>query len=136
MATACHGCARRSVTRRPDQEPWANIRSASTTSGAGDAKIKRPRRAQGTGRRQASPHRLAGRYGPRTPVTLTLTIRTSAEVWCEVLTDEGRFFVSFDASVFDLVQQVIRGGHTVEPLSTSLDRTHRSGKGHLANPPA
>lgn len=122
------------MTRRPDQEPWANIRSASTTSGDETANIKRPRRARSARRRQAPPHRLAGRYGPRTPVTLTLTIRTSSEVWCEVLSDEGRFYVAFDASVFDLVQQVIHGGHWVEDMSTGLDRQHRSGKGHLANP--
>lgn len=65
---------------------------------------------------------------------MTVTIRTSSEVWAEVVTDEGRFFVPFDASVFDLVQQIIRGGHWVEPLSPSVDIEHRRGKGHLANP--
>jgi hypothetical protein len=65
---------------------------------------------------------------------MTVTIRTGADVWAEVITDEGRFFVPFDASVFALVQQIIQGGHWVEPLSASTDLTHRSGKGHLANP--
>lgn len=114
-----------------NQEPWVNIRSASTTRAAEDAKIKRPRRAGNASRRQATPHRLASRYGPRTPVTMTLTIRTGADVWCEVVTDEGRFYVPFDASVFDLVQQVIRGGHWVEPLTAGVHMTHMSGKGHL-----
>lgn len=120
------------MTLGPDQQPWTNIRSVSTTPDKRDAKIKRPRRAQSSRRRQATPHRLASRYGIRTPVTLTLRIHHRADLWCEVITDEGRFFVAFDASVFALVEQVIRGGHTVEPLSTTLDREHRSGKGHLA----
>lgn len=95
-------------------------------------KIKRPRRASVAGRRQASPHRLAATYGPRTPVTMTVTIRTGADVWAEVLTDQGRFFVPFDASVFDLVQQIIRGGHWVEPMTFGLQRTHSSGRAHLS----
>lgn len=114
-----------------NQEPWVNIRSASTTRASDMGKIRRPRRASVAGRRKASPHRLASTYGPRTPVTMTITIRTSAEVWAEVLTDEGRFFVPFDASVFDLVQQIIRGGHYVEAMTFGLQRTHSSGKGHL-----
>lgn len=118
----------------PEQDPWLELRAASTTSGSGVGKIRRPRRARTQRRRQAAPHRLASRYGPRTPVTMTVTIRTSSEVWAEVVTDEGRFFVPFDASVFDLVQQIIRGGHWVEPLSPSVDIEHRRGKGHLANP--
>jgi hypothetical protein len=116
------------------QEPWTNIRSASTTTSDKVGKIKRPRRARFTGRRQATPHRLAATYGPRTPVTMTVTIRTGADVWAEVLTDEGRFFVPFDASVFDLVQQIIRGGHWVEPMTFGLQRTHSSGRSHLNRP--
>lgn len=64
---------------------------------------------------------------------MTVTIRTGADVWAEVVTDEGRFFVAFDASVFDLVQQVIRGGHQVEPLTASTGLSHRSGISHLTN---
>jgi len=115
----------------PDQDPWTNLRSASTTYGAKDAKIKRPRRARTQRRRQAAPHRLAVRYGPRTPVTMTVRIRTGADVWAEVITDEGRFFVPFDASVFDLVQQIIKGGHWVEPLGASTGVEHRSGVSKL-----
>ena len=65
---------------------------------------------------------------------MTVTIRTGADVWAEVVTDEGRFFVAFDASVFDLVQQIIRGGHIVEPLGVVTELTHRQGVGHLGNP--
>lgn len=65
---------------------------------------------------------------------MTVTIRTGADVWAEVVTDEGRFFVPFDASVFDLVQQIIHGGHLVEPLGSMTRMTHDQGKGHLANP--
>lgn len=109
------------------QEPWVNVRSASTTSPPKPSTIKRPRRARSQQRGAAAPHRLASRLGPRTPVTLTVTIRTGADVWAEVLTDQGRFYVAFDASVFDLVQQVIRGGHQVEPLSSQLGLAHRRG---------
>lgn len=119
------------MTRGADQEPWANIRSASNTSSSKSAKIKRPRRATGKQRRQAPPAGLAARYGARTPVTMTVTIRTGADVWAEVLTEHGRFFVAFDASVFDLVQQIIRGGHIVEELSASLLVTHRRGISNL-----
>lgn len=63
---------------------------------------------------------------------MTVTIRTGADVWAEVVTDEGRFFVPFDASVFDLVQQIIRGGHWVEPLGGASLLAHQRGKGHLA----
>lgn len=62
---------------------------------------------------------------------MTVTIRTGADVWAEVVTDEGRFFVNFDASVFDLVQQIIRGGHLVEPLTASTGLSHRRGISHL-----
>lgn len=58
---------------------------------------------------------------------MTVTIRTGADVWAEVATDEGRFFVPFDASLFDLVQQVIRGGHWIEEHSASTGLTHRQG---------
>lgn len=114
------------------EQPWVNIRSASTTRASGDAKIKRPRRARSQRRRQAAPHRLARLYGPRTPVTMTVTIRGGASLWAEVVTDEGRFFVPFDASVFDLVQQIIRGGHQVDELAASTRLTHRRGISALA----
>lgn len=116
-----------------NQQPWTNIRSASTTSSDKAGKIKRPRRARSQRRRQAAPHRLAAKFGPRTPVTMTVTIRTGADVWAEVLTDEGRFFVPFDASVFDLVQQIIRGGHWVEDLTAGLRSEHAKGKQGLTS---
>lgn len=62
---------------------------------------------------------------------MTVTIRTGADMWAEILTDQGRFFVPFDASVFALVQQIITGGHWIEPLSTILGSQHRSGVAHL-----
>lgn len=65
---------------------------------------------------------------------MTVTIRTGADVWAEVVTDEGRFFVPFDASVFDLVQQIIKGGHWVEELTGSTGLSHRSGISHLNGP--
>ena len=114
------------------EQPWVNIRSASTTRAAAKGKIRRPRRARITSRRQAAPHPLASTYGPRTPVTMTVTIRTSSEVWAEVVTEAGRFFVPFDASVFDLVQQIIRGGHWVDEPTASTTSAHRRGKGRLA----
>lgn len=120
-----------SMTISPDQQPWTNIRSVSTTSSPGGGKIRRPRRAQTSRRRQATPHRLASRYGVHTPVTMTLTVRTGADIWMEVLTDQGRFYVAFDASVFALVEQVIRGGHMVEELSAQLGLTHRQGVSEL-----
>lgn len=63
---------------------------------------------------------------------MTVTIRRGAEMWAEVLTDQGRFFVPFDASVFDLVQQIIRGGHYVEEMTAGPMLTHSQGKGHLS----
>lgn len=63
---------------------------------------------------------------------MTITIRTSAEVWAEVVTEAGRFFVSFDASVFDLVQQIIKGGHAVEELSAAVGLQHRQGVSRLS----
>lgn len=114
------------------QEPWANIRPVSTTSASEVGKIKRPRRANSTGRRQAAPSRLAATEGPRAPVTLTLRLRTGADAWLEVITDEGRFFCAFDVSAFALVEQVIRGGHWVEPLGPSTLVSHRRGKSALS----
>lgn len=112
-------------------EPWANIRSVSTTSQTSNAKIKRPRRAGTKQRRKAAPSRLAARDGVRAPVTLTLRLRTGADAWLEVITEEGRFFCAFDVSAFALVEQVIRGGHWVEPLSGGLLRVHRQGSAAL-----
>lgn len=123
----------RRMAMLPNPEPWANVRSASTTHIAQSGKIRRPRRAQSSRRRQAAPHRLASKFGPRTPVTMTVTIRTGADVWAEVVTDQGRFFVAFDASLFDLVQQIIQGGHLVEPLTASTGLAHRRGISALGN---
>lgn len=115
----------------PDQEPWQELPRPSTTRGSKGAKIRRPRRAQSASRRQATPHRLAGLYGLQTPVTVTLRLRVGADVWVEVITDQGRFFVPFDGTLYGLVKQVIEGGHMVEPLSTIVATEHRRGKGHL-----
>lgn len=119
----------------PDQQPWVELPRPSTTGASKSSKIKRPRRVQSAGRRQATPHRLAGLYGLQTPVTLTLRIRVSAEVWIEVLSDQGRFFVPFDGTVYGLVEQVIRGGHQVDKLSTILASDHRKGVQALQHPP-
>lgn len=115
----------------PDQQPWTNLRSASTTSLPKEGKIGRPRRAKSRRRQAAAPHRLASRYGLQAPVTLTLRLHQRADLWMEVTTDQGRFFVPFDASIFDLVKQVIQGGHQVEPLTASTAVAHRSGIRHL-----
>lgn len=119
------------MTIGPDQQPWAHVRSASTTGDESGGKIRRPRRAQSARRRQATPHRLAARYGAKTPVTLTLQLHQRADLWMEVTVDQGRFFVPFDASVFDLVQLVIKGGYTVEELTASTALPHRRGKAAL-----
>ncbi len=112
-------------------EPWTNICSASTTSLDETSKIKRPRRAGQKTVSAANPHRLAGLGRAGVPVTLTLTTRRSSELWMEVVSDEGRFFVAWDASVFALVDQVVKGGHLVERSSTSTLLAHRRGKEHL-----
>jgi hypothetical protein len=78
---------------------------------------------------------LASRYGLQTPVTLTLRLRIGADVWVEVVSDQGRFFVPFDGTVYGLVQQVISGGHMVDPLSTMIAMEHRRGVQHLHHPP-
>lgn len=62
---------------------------------------------------------------------MTLRLRTGADAWLEVITDEGRFFCGFDVSAFALVEQVIAGGHWVEPLSGAMVREHKSGIAHL-----
>lgn len=117
------------------QEPWANIRSVSTTSARTNDKIKRPRRAKGS-RGAAAPHRLAKTQGLRAPITVTLQLRTGADAWLEVRTEEGRFFCAFDVSAFALVEQVIRGGHQVERLSGPLLAEHRRGVAYLSTPPS
>lgn len=66
---------------------------------------------------------------------MTVTIRTGADVWAEVSTEQGRFFVPFDSSVFDLVQQIIRGGHRIQPHSAATGLAHRQGVTALKNPP-
>jgi hypothetical protein len=98
------------------------------------ANIKRPRRAPQRTSGVAAPHRLASVLGPRTPVTLTLTVRRGSELWLEVIGDQGRFFLAFDASVFDLVQLVIKGGYLVHDLTGPTLATHQRGKGHLQEP--
>lgn len=95
-------------------EPWSNVRPPSTTSSPQPAKIKRPRRAQSPRRRQATPLKGLRLYGLATPVTLTLTIRHSSNVWIEVSNHEGRFFVNHDGSIYDLVRMVQQGGHIIE----------------------
>jgi hypothetical protein len=49
----------------------------------------------------------------------------------EVVSEEGRFFIPFDASVFEVVQLVIRGGYVVEELTGSTRAAHKRGMGHL-----
>lgn len=119
----------------PDQEPWTELPRPSTTKASKSSKIRRPRRVHSEQRRAAAPHRLARLYGLQTPVTLTLRIRVSTDVWVEVLSDQGRFFVPFDGTVYGLVQQVIQGGHRVDPMSTTLASEHRRGVQALGDPP-
>lgn len=68
-------------------------------------------------------------------MTLTLRLRIGADVWVEVVSDQGRFFVPFDGTVAGLIQQVITGGHLVDPLSTVLASEHSRGVQHLHHPP-
>lgn len=101
-------------------EPYTNLRSASPTISAGDGKIRRPRRAREKRRRATS---LAGAkvHGPYTPVTVTLTLRRGgSEPYIEVRNHEGRFFVEGMSAVIELVQQVIRGGHSIEPMAMDV----------------
>lgn len=60
-----------------------------------------------------------------------MTVRTGADVWMEVKTHEGRFFIPFDASVFDLVQLVIKGGYVIEEHTALTGLEHRQGVGRL-----
>jgi hypothetical protein len=78
-------------------------------------KIKRPRQGHTKRRRQAASLKGLALYGTACPVSLTVTIRRSADIWLEISTAEGRFFINHDASVYDLVRLVQRGGYWIQP---------------------
>lgn len=65
-------------------------------------------------------------YGEKCPVSLTLTIRSSAELWIEVSNAHGRFYVNYDASLLDLIRQVQRGGHWIEDNPSTTRRRNRA----------
>jgi len=98
-----------------EREPWTNIPSVSTTSSARVGKIMRPRQGGTKRRRQAASLKGMRLYGLACPVSMTVTIRRSAEVWLEISTAEGRFFVNQDASVYDLVRLIQQGGYWITP---------------------
>lgn len=97
-----------------EKEPWTNVRSPSTTSSGGNGKIKRPRQGHTKRRRQAAPLKGVRLHGPACPVTLTITVRRSSELWLEISTSEGRFFINGDAGVYDLVRLVQQGGYWIQ----------------------
>lgn len=60
-------------------------------------------------------------HGPYCPVTVTLTLRRGgSEPYIEVRNHEGRFFVEATSALIEVVQQVIRGGHWIEPMGTDV----------------
>lgn len=77
-------------------------------------------------RRQAPPLAGSRLYGLNTPVSVTFTIRTTAEIWIEVSNHEGRFYVNHDASVYALIRQIQQGGHWIED---NPERTRRKRRG-------
>lgn len=99
---------------------WLN--RPSTTSGETEPKMGRSSARRRARRRQASPLPGMRLYGEKCPVSVTFTIRTSAEVWIEVENAHGRFFVNHDASVFDLIRQIQRGGHWIEEKASPTER--------------
>lgn len=66
--------------------------------------------------------------GERCPVSVTFTLRPSAELWVEVSNHEGRFWLNYDASVLDLIHQIQRGGHWLED-NPSTTRRKKRGRG-------
>lgn len=76
-------------------------------------------------RRQATPLPGMRLYGLATPVSVTFTVRTSAEVWIEVSNAHGRFYVNHDASVYDLIRQIQTGGHWIEDNPETVRRRRR-----------
>lgn len=65
-------------------------------------------------------------YGIACPVSVTFTVRTSAEIWIEVSNAHGRFYVNHDASVLDLIRQIQQGGHWIED-NPSTTRNRKRG---------
>lgn len=109
-----------------DDLPYLNTRSVSTTSSGDDGKLSRPRRSRKGQWRVAPPLPGSRLYGRATPVRLTLTPRIGAEVYIEVETSQGRFWVRHDASVLDLAFKIQEGGFTVRPPTGSVARKRGS----------
>lgn len=112
-------------------EPKVWLDRPSTTSAEPEPKMGRSSARKRARRRQASPLPGMRLYGLACPVSVTFTVRTSAEVWIEVSNAHGRFYVNHDASVLDLIRQVQRGGHWIED-NPSTTRNARRGNGKRA----
>lgn len=106
-------------------EPKQWLPQPSTTLGTNEPKMGRSSARRRARRRQAAPLAGARVYGEKCPVSITLTIRTSAEVWIEVSNHEGRFFVNHDASLLELIRQVQRGGHWIEDNPSTIRNRKR-----------
>jgi hypothetical protein len=115
-------------------DPFLILPTPSTTSPRQTVKLTgRASGQERVRRRRADPLGGARLYGPRTPVSVTLTIRSGADMWLEVRAPNGVFFTSPDVCAYDLMQQIITGGHFVreERQRPSTTRSRRSGRGSI-----
>ena len=112
-----------------DDLPRIWLNPPSTTSGETEPKMGRSSARRRARRRQATPLPGSRLYGLRCPVSVTFTVRTSAEIWIEVSNAHGRFYVNHDASVLDLIRQIKQGGHWIEDNpSTTRNRKRARGE--------
>jgi len=102
--------------------PFLNVCSVSTTPEISREKITGRRRSRKGARRVAAPTPGFRLYGRACPVRLTCTPRIGAEVYIEVETSEGRFWVHQDASLLDLITRVQQGGFSIEPRPSTTRR--------------
>lgn len=101
----------------------------SPTSDKSQPKMGRSSARRRAARRQADPLPGMRLYGIACPVSVTFTVRTSAEIWIEVSNAHGRFYVNHDASLLDLIRQVQQGGHWIEDNPSTTRRRRRGTSG-------
>lgn len=86
---------------------------ASATDRLNPAKITGRPPGKGMQRRKAPPIAGASLYGPQTAVRFEVTPRIGSELWLQISTSVGVFWVLHDCSLLALVQQIQHGGHWV-----------------------
>jgi len=90
------------------------VRSVSTRAYEKPVKIRRPRQGRSGQRRKAPPLGLKRLRSGWEAVPISLSVVIHSEVYIRVEYTHGVFWVKHDASLYDLLEVIRRGGHWIQ----------------------